>query len=283
MLKSVAISDAQFRMMVVGGGALLVLLMGGARFCGSVSLPPKPEPPASVQNETDLKARTSTSPTIYLDYLTKDAASAGIRTPTVEEMSRKFIFRIDEARHVLELGQRPIEIAGLRLQAQRSGDTIVLDITNTTTATLGYYVATTPMPNINNCAQARPLPFNAMIISRNSHETRTECEYRDGMAIVVTHVETVELPPLPAYYVAQVPPMLVGIEDRIARGHHGPQGGEKCSTIVAQAVSSGLERGEIAWRDLVDFYARHRCQTYQFPSTYRAFTTDGQREIPATP
>ena len=40
-------------------------------------------------------------------------------------------------------------------------------------------------------------------------------------------------------------------------------------------------RGDIGWRDLVDFYARHRCQTYQFPSSYRAFKSDGERPIPA--
>src|SRR5258706_11828819 len=102
MFKSVAISDAQFRMMSIGAGALLVLGISAARFCGSVSLPPKPEAPASIQNEAELRARQSTSPSVYLDYLAKDAASAGVRTPTVEEMSRKFVFRIDEARHVLE-------------------------------------------------------------------------------------------------------------------------------------------------------------------------------------
>ena len=279
----VTITDAQFRMIVFGAGALLALGIGSARFCGGVSLPPKPDKPATIQSETDLRTRATTSPSVYLEYLTKDAASAGVRTPSLDDMTRKLVFRIDEARHVLELGARPLEIAGLRLQAQRSGDTIVLDITNTTSATLGYYVATTPSPNINTCSQSRPLPFNAMVIGRNSHETRVECAYRDDMAIVVTHVETVELAPLQAFYVNQVPPTMVGIDDRIARGHQGPRGGEKCSTVMSQAVAAGLERGEIAWRDLVDFYARHRCQTYQFPSTYRAFTTDGQREIPAAP
>ncbi len=50
---------------------------------------------------------------------------------------------------------------------------------------------------------------------------------------------------------------------------------------MSQAVRSGIERHEISWRDLVDFYARHRCQTYQFPTSYRALTSDGERPIPA--
>ena len=47
-----------------------------------------------------------------------------------------------------------------------------------------------------------------------------------------------------------------------------------------EAVRAGLERGEIGWRDLVDFYARHRCQTYQFPISYRAFSAEGAMRLP---
>jgi hypothetical protein len=51
--------------------------------------------------------------------------------------------------------------------------------------------------------------------------------------------------------------------------------------VLGQAVRNGIESGEIGWRDLVDFYARHRCQTYTFPLEYRAFNVDGQRTLPA--
>jgi hypothetical protein len=50
---------------------------------------------------------------------------------------------------------------------------------------------------------------------------------------------------------------------------------------MPQVVRSGLENGRIGWRDLVDFYARHRCQTYEFPIAYRALKSDGERPIPA--
>jgi hypothetical protein len=74
---------------------------------------------------------------------------------------------------------------------------------------------------------------------------------------------------------------VVGIKPRIARGHYAPTATERCSVALPQAVRSGLERGEIGWRDLVDFYARHRCQTYQFPLLYRAFKSDGEHSVPA--
>ena len=102
------------------------------------------------------------------------------------------------------------------------------------------------------------------------------------MAIVVTKVETVEVSPLMSWYLAQVPPQVVGIEARVARGHHGVDAKQKCSAAMPQVVRTGLDRGTIGWRDLVDFYSRHRCQTYQFPSHYRAFSKDGERPLPAT-
>ena len=93
--------------------------------------------------------------------------------------------------------------------------------------------------------------------------------------------ETVEVSPLSAWYLSQLPPQVVGIEARIARGHRGVEAREKCSPLVSAVVRAGLDRGDIGWRDLVDFYSRHRCQTYQFPSHYRALKSDGERAMPA--
>ncbi|MGE5183399.1 MAG: hypothetical protein ACM31C_15115 [Acidobacteriota bacterium] len=196
-------------------------------------------------------------------------------------MSRKFPDRVDDARHVLEPGQPPIEIAGLRVHVERSGSDIVLVAQNTLASDLAYEITTAPSIDTNACDASRPLPFNAMVIAKGATETRTECVWRDGMSIVVTRVETMEVPPLAAWYLSQVPPKLVGIEDRIARGHHGITGQDKCSPVVSAVVRGLMESGDLTWRDLADFYARHRCQTYQFPSSYRAFKSDGERQLPA--
>lgn len=283
MLVSVPpISDAQFRLGVIAGAIVLGLGIGTVRFCGSVSLPPKPPPPGGVSGtSTQLLTRSTGAPAGYQDFLSKDATSAGVVTPQYDEMTRKLAFRSDDARRVLEVGQPPIEVAGLRLQAVRANDTLALEIVNTTTSDLGYFIKTAPTPRTANCNKARPLPFNAMVIDKGAKDTRVECVFREGMAIAVTKVETVELSALPAFYLRQVPPALVGVEDRVARGHVAPKSKEPCSPIVSQAVRTSLERGEIGWRDLADFYSRHRCQTYSFPLGYRAFTEDGQRQIPA--
>ncbi len=262
---------------------MLVGVITYLRFCGALSLPDKPPPPTGPSGtQRQLLSRTTATPGMYLEFLDRDAASAGVRVPTPEDMSKKLAYRVDEARHVLELGQPAIEAAGLRLHLERSGGSVLLAIQNLVKSDVAYEVTTTPSIGTGLCNSVRPLPINAMVIPRSGSETRTECVFRDGMSIVVTKVETVELGPLSSYYLSEVPPALVGIEPRIARGHHGVETKEPCTAVVSQVVRSGMDRGEIGWRDLVDFYARHRCQTYQFPSSYRAFRSDGERPVPVT-
>lgn len=276
------LSDTQFKAGVFGAAGVLVLGITLLRFCGSVSLPDKPafkEPTRGTSQA--LADQTNASPVVYQDYLVKDASAAALRVPSLDDMQRKLLFRIDESRQVLEVGQDAIITAGLKLTARRSDNTIVLDIENTTKSDLAYHVVTEPTPRIAGCNSVTPLEHNAIVIAKDEKQTRVECAWHSGMAIAVTLVETAEVMPLSAWYLNQIPPAQVGIDDRVARGHRVPKGADRCISLSSQAVRSGLENGEIRWRDLVDFYARHRCQTYPFPATYRALTADGQRRIPA--
>lgn len=287
---TVAISDGQFRIGAIAGAILLGLGIGALRFCGSVSLPPRPEVAAAPAPETassDLRATSATSPAMYQDFLARDAAAAGLAKPTIEQMSRELPYRVDDARHVLEVGRRPLEVAGVKLSAVRAGDALALEVRNATSSDLAYRVISAPIGGDEQergagCDAARPLPLNAMVIAKQQRETRVECAWREGLSIAVTRIETIELPPLSAWYVSQVPPVVVGIEAQVARGHRAPESDERCTTMVAQAVKTGVEQGEIGWRDLIDFYARHRCQTYQFPLLYRSFKRNGERRLPAT-
>lgn len=274
--------EQPYRIGVLAAAIVLVAVITYLRFCGSVGLPPKPPPPTGPSGtQSQLLTKSTTSPTIYKGFLESDAATAGVRAPTIDEMSRKLSYRVDEARHVLEPGQPPIEVAGLRLRLERTSDQVVMVIQNMLESDAAYEVTSSPSTGEGTCRSARPLPFNAMVIAKGQSERRTECKWHDGMSIIVTKVETIELGPLSAWYVTQVPPQAVGIEERIARGHRGAESKEKCSAIQSQVVRTGLDRGDIGWRDLIDFYSRHRCQTYQFPSSYRAFKSDGERAVPA--
>jgi hypothetical protein len=282
MVKSVSIRDAYFRIGVGVVGIALVVGIAALRFCGGLTLPARPPPPANPHGtSSELLGRSSASPVVYRDFISRDAATAGVRAPTPDELSRKLPYRVDGERRVLEVGEPGIEVAGVRLRALHVESGLALEIANATGSDIAYTVASAPIPAVG-CNAAPALAFNAMTIRKGASETRIECVWRSGTALAITRVETVEVVPLSAWYLDHVPPSAVGIEPRIARGHLSP-GGERCGFALPQAVRSGLERGEIGWRDLVDFYARHRCQTYQFPLSYRAFRIDGERGVPAVP
>ncbi len=277
-------SDQQFRLSVFISALALVAVMTYLRFCGSVELPGKPPPPTGPSGtQTELLTKSSASPSVYKGFIESDARAAGVAVPSPVDMSRKLSYRVDEARHILEPGKPPIEAAGLRVHLERTADRVIMVIANQLGAVAAYNVVSTPSIGPASCSSVPALPFNAIVISKGATERRTECKWRDGMSIIVTKVETIEISPLSAWYLSQVPPSVIGIEPRLARGHRGIDSSEKCSEVLSQVVRTGMDRGEIGWRDLVDFYARHRCQTYQFPSTYRALTSDGSWPIPAVP
>lgn len=274
--------EPQFRTGVLAAGAIVVAIITYLRFCGSLSLPPKPPQPSGPKGtQQQLLAQATGSPAVYQSYLQSDASAAGVQAPTADQMARKFAYRVDEARHVLELGKPPIEVAGLRMHLERTNDQVALVIKNLIESDVAYEVTTQPTLPPSTCRSAGALPYNAMVIAKGATATRTECIYRDGLSIVVVKTETMEVPALSAVYLSQVPPTVVGVEDRLARGHRGESGQKMCSTVLPAAVKGGMEKGDIGWRDLADFYARHRCQSYQFPSSYRAFKSDGERGLPA--
>lgn len=276
-----AMSEAQFRWSVVGAGVALALGIASVRFFGSTKLPPEVAATATVTGtSTQLMSQTSGSQAVYLDLIARDAAAAGVRVPTIDELKQPLPYATDQTRHVLEVGGPPVTTLGLALAAVQSGDSITLEIANTTDKDLAYRIVSVPTPATASCNSARPLPFNAMVIAKGTREVRVECSHRKGLVVAVTRVEVMEVPPLGRWYLSAVPPELAGIEARIARGHRGPQITEKCSPLMGEALRSDIENGEIQWRDLVDFYARHRCQTFQFPMTYRAFTAGDPRDLP---
>lgn len=273
------------RIGVTAGAIGLALAISTLQFCGSVSLPAKPPPPVETLAASQAALRQSTqTESSWVANLEKDALAAAVEAPTAQQMSKKLVMRADEGARTLAPGEPAIEAAGLRLSAVASGGTLALVIENRTSTDLAYRVVTRVRPD-GGCARRDVEPYNANVVARGGREVRTECTYRDGMSLEISRIESIELSPLSAYYVSKVPPRALGADARLSVGHEPelPGGAQPCNIAVSQALRAGLDSGAIQWRDLVDFYARHRCETYQFPLEYRAFVRDGERPLPASP
>ncbi len=289
-MSSPAISPA-LRWGTVGGITALSLLIASLRMCADVAIPAKPEAPLMQGTSQDVLKTSSATQASWRAGIERDATTLGVPTPTDADMARKFTFRLDEEARVIAPGEGSIEAAGLRLSATAVSEegtkqkAMMLVIENLTDTDLAYHVVTEPRPGGAACNQRLTVPHDAIVVGRGKTVVRSECTYRAGMSLGIERVETVALSPLSSAYVSRLQPAAVGADARLARGHRPelPATMEVCSTVASQTVRSDIESGATAWRDLVDYYARHSCAMYQFPEGYRAFEKDGARDLPIAP
>jgi hypothetical protein len=280
--------DRVFEYGSIAVAAALAAILFGWRFCSSVPMPPRPAAPKiDTSNARDVLASADATPEAYKAFVENDAEKYGVPAPSIEAMGKVLGPRTDPGGVSLAPGDPPRDIAGLRLsvvvERGDSGDDLVLVIDNPTDHDLAYDIVTSPSYGTSACGRRSVLSFNALVVARHGEEKRSECIYRSGMVLGLQHVETLELNPLETIYVSRVPPAAMGVELRLAQGHRPslPSGVGMCNVSMSQSIRAGIESGAIAWRDLVDFYARHRCDTYSFPDDYRAFTKDNERPLPA--
>jgi hypothetical protein len=93
-------------------------------------------------------------------------------------------------------------------------------------------------------------------------------------------VEVIELPQLAAVYASRLPATSVLYDARTSAGHV-PLKGTLCpQTFSWREIQDGIDRKQIGWRDVIDFYARHNCDEYAFFRNYR-FRTDAAAPLPA--
>lgn len=283
-------SETGFRLAVALVAIIMIAGMAHVRFGDTPGLPPRPTtPPVAVSSADKLLSSSLASPAVWKGFLETDARAAGVTAPTPAQMAKRFIYRSDFAPRDLTFAAPKLTVVGLNLTLERSargdggeGELAVLAISNPTDTDLAYRVVSSPSAGASVCNAAPMLATNAMVLAKGATERRTVCVFRSDLVLTISKVEVIELPALSAWYLQQVTPSAVGLEARLAKAHRA-DGRPLCTPIQPQSVRGGLESGDLGWRDLVDFYARHRCETYQFPFSYRAFTRDGERPLPVVP
>ncbi len=278
--------DLPVKLGVAGGALALVAALVALRFCGVPPLPPKPPRPAAVNNPQAVAKRINAKTEAYMQGVERDALRAGVATPTLADMGRPITYERSVERRVIVPGKPAIEVAGLRISAatQRvDGELLlVLVIDNPGPAPRAYLIATEVGGGTSACAGRRQPPYNGMVVAAQGREIRSECAYHSGSELYVSRVESAVLTPLQAFYVSRVGPGAVGVDERVTRGHKPslPSGIDICNLVMSQSVRSSLEDGSMGWRDLVDFYARHNCDSYQYIQGYQAFEAQDEYALP---
>ncbi len=280
------IAENHFRLAVLGAAAVLMFLLGTMRFCGEFQLPGKPPiPTVSVAQASTISESIKLSSAAYDNYLREDAALFGLRTVLAREMSTVFRYRADQERHLMEVGDT-IDVLDLRLTLSvkkikgSSREHMILSIENNNHMSLAYRVQTKPSPGARVCKRMVHLTHNAVALPPGGKVKRAECVYRSGWSLEITEIETVEVPELGFHYLSSLAPEGIGLDSRTAKRHKAPQKQMVCPAPTSAPLRHAIASGAIAWRDQVDFFARHRCKSYKFPRAYRAFRKEAERTLP---
>ncbi len=285
-----SLSDAQMRLGIVVVAGVVALAVFYLRFCYEVTLPKKPAPPHLATNVAplDVSEALEASQQGYAAFLESDSKRYGVRPPaTVESMSKKFPYSLDENLHKLRPGTDSaiVESSGLRITASARGtgknQMLTLRIDNLTDKPLAYHVETVPDRGTRECNRKPTIRHNAVALEPKGYVVRSECGHKPGKGLEIRKIETMTLLPLSYYYLSAVDPRSLGLDPRATDGHKPPRGVEPCSRAPSASLDRSIETGETTWRDLVDFYARHSCKIYRFPLGYKAFMKSGERPLPA--
>lgn len=279
--------------------ALAVLLTGafvivlGVLILHAASNPPptpkRPEPPPPPSAMINSEQRFSVL--YYKALIEQDAKAYGIQAPSYEDLAQPNAY-FDELRTKQHLRiKAPIETRHLRISLEISKQTttieshtlttdhLVLRIENRTPLFLAYRVETS-VSDRTKCVMKANLAHNAMALEPEQTVLRTECLYRKDAQIEVNRIEVIELPALSAFYVSRLPPNAILHDPRTSAGHTPTQGTLCAQTFSWREIKDGIDKKELGWRDVVDFYARHNCSEYSFFRSYR-YRGDPTAPLPA--
>ncbi len=289
------VTDSAFRVAVVvvavalaGAVARLSFRRGGEL----PAIPPRPRPKAVPVAK--VTAAVEADPGVYAEHLSRDSRALRIEPPaTPADMARALVFESHDQPIALvpPRGKHPkgssAEVLGLKLSLSVSPiegtprRQMVLTIENTSDTYLAYRVVSRPSQGTRPCHDKLDLAHNAIALAPGEKIRRSECIYRSGYRLFVNRVETAVVPRLSYFYLSSLPPSALGLDLLSSRGHRPLAGRPLCRVFQSATLDAALRGGQTTWRDLVDFYARHSCQTFTFPAGYKAFSRDGERPLPA--
>lgn len=270
--------------------SLVVMLVSTcSMFSATGPLPPPRPPPPNVEKSAVLSYRYKEG--FFKALVVEDAKKLGVKGFSFKKL-------VAPNRHFVEFTgsqlMRPgskLETRHLSIEAQKRrifvgdvghgyrGDHLVLIIANRTARPLAYVVSTSAR---GKCGSKGVMPHNALAIKAGGKVMRTECLLTSGTQVRVKRVEVLEITPLGYYYVSRLDPGHLQLPSRTSRGHEIPGGLQPCRLLPWRRIKAGMRRGDVTWRDVIDFYARHSCDEYTFFTEY-GYDRKGPARLPAVP
>ncbi len=292
--------DELQRNRLFAGGALLLVLFGGYSLSSSyagateeqvVAVMAKRVTRAEQQSKVLARGkRFENTPEHFAFELSEDLKRFSLREMTTQELGRPNAWRllVDKTDpEQLASGRTysgdgiSIKAATTKVKYRRHGVTVksvhaVAKLKNTSSTPLAYRV--TLAPDTSGKCEVRGIRrHNTIALMPGETADVVVCAGRSG--VVILGAEVMELTPIGYYYLSMLPPTATGIDAVRGGAHLPPSVATQCDGVPAIKYAKAIRRGDIKWRDLVDFYSRHNCARLQMPEGY-AWTGDGQENLP---
>lgn len=119
------------------------------------------------------------------------------------------------------------------------------------------------------CQVKTLLPHNALVLAPGETAEIAACDGKQS--IELADVRTLEVTEVGAAWIDKIPPLVLGHDNETNRAHLVPQNVRQCP-LTTRVYVDGLAAGDFAWEDIVDFYARHDCDNFEWWPGYRRQT-----------
>ncbi|MCB9555690.1 MAG: hypothetical protein H6707_06265 [Deltaproteobacteria bacterium] len=261
--------------------ALMIWLTAAA--LRSANQLPDPGPAPERQLTGSLAAKHAAAD--FRDAVTERARQAGMPGFPLEELAAATHFRREFSGRQLLKGGKKLTTHSLQLSAHRrkiwvglEGQRvrlmhILLIVKNRTNRPLAYRIITRAS---RSCDKRAILRHNMFALGPREQLVRAECT--GSGPFVVQRIETLSLSRLGYHFVSRLSPDAFGLSSALNDAHITGKL-PPCRLLPQRLLARTLAQDANGWRDIIDFYARHDCDRYNFYAGYH--WRAGRRELPA--
>lgn len=293
--------DEQQRNRLFSAGALLLVLFGGYSLSSSyagatdeqvAAVMAKRVTRANQQSKVLARGkRFGNTPEHFAFELAGDLKRFALREVTTDELGKPNAWRllVDKSDpEKLSTGRTyagdgiSVKASTTKVRYRRHGVTVksvhaVAIVKNTSQTPLAYRIALEPNTSAK-CEVRGARRHNTIALMPGESADLVVCAGRSG--VVILSAEVMEVTAIGYYYLSMLPPAATDLGPIRGGSHFGPSGANQCDGVPAVKYSRALRRGDIKWRDIVDFYSRHNCSRLQMPEGYR-WTGEGREILPS--
>ena len=229
--------------------------------------------------------------TMYRGHVAATAVALGVEAPSTEALAKPAVFShpishgtpkvLGPNKSLREgpLSLRVKIVQGLsvdRIKVSSKGQHTLLVVENKGEVPVAYRLLARKLAGAK-CLTPAIIRYDAIALDPGQQIEISICSGRQAVEII--DLRTYELSSVGIAWVRQLPPGVVGLDGLTAKAHEVAEGTAQC-TEDEEMLQRALYEGELAWEDVIDFYSRHDCTHYPWPSDYRYREGQGPAELP---